>query len=589
MPLISGASDLNRLAEDILEGRRRLIAWGGDIDVARVSHWQCPLPIHSLADTSWLKWCAPVEGLDCQPPAVLKSLPPDAVAVATHYNLGQSYVHVRAFMDHLPLVPHFIPGHLTRWTESGEGRDDPALLDEAIFGYGGIRDDGGMARRLLAAAPWAGHAARARALAAAMRAGRRASLGRKAALFVERMNLGGAERQVCGLAAGLRRLGWEVTLVTQMPWPQEAAHYRAELDRQGVDCVEAPVELPGSEGPLGESMARTLGADGARLLWHVPALLVPGILGLRRTLAGIEPDLLVCYLDRPNLMGAVAGCLTGVPEILMSGRNVNPSHFPHFYQGQIPAFEDVYRMMTGLDGIRLSANSRVGAESYAKWLGLADRSVAEVPNGVMADAFDTGTPMLRRALRRLLGLPERAKLLLGVFRLADEKNPLAFVDVAARLMAERADLHAVICGGGSLDEAVRDRLRHWRVEDRFTLLNGISAMPLLMGAATLLLHTSRVEGTPNALLEAQAAGLPIVCTATGGSEDCLSAEARAHVHPQGDLAGLAASCRLLLDDEGERRRLARIGKAHVRRHYSIARLARNTLAAARARGSRRNV
>ena len=149
----------------------------------------------------------------------------------------------------------------------------------------------------------------------------------------------------------------------------------------------------------------------------------------------------------------------------------------------------------------------------------------------------------------------------------------------ARLRPDFPDLQAVICGGGGLEAEVRARIAALGLDDAVILLSGVAALPLVMQASTLMLHTSRVEGTPNAILEAQAAGLPVVCTATGGSENCLSPAARLHVHPQDDAEGLAASCRRLLSDEAERQQLAHLGKAHIRSRHSIARLVADTLAA----------
>ena len=566
------------LADDILSGRRRLISWGGDMDAARANHWQCPLPIDYLTDVSWRKWREPVLGFRCPPPTCLEGESPDQVAVLTHYYQGRVYTNVKAYLDRFPGIPHFSPTHLTRMLQADDGTDDLAVLDEAIFSYGGLHDGPHMGRKLLACAPWGPHLGRARRLAEDLRRQLRPSQGRRVVLFIEQMNLGGAERQLCALATGFRRRGWDVTLISQRPWPQEAAHYRQALDGLGIQIRDVAAAVPPETLAWGPHILKALGREAGRLLWHMPHTLVPGIFPLTQALTEIQPDLLVCYLDRPNLIGGVAGCLAGVPQILMSGRNINPCHFPNFYQDQVEDFREVYRILDGLPGLRLSANARAGAESYAQWLGIPVERIPVITNGLVEDAFQTGTPALRRAVKQLTGIPADRRLLLGVFRLSDEKNPHLFVEVATRLLAEFKDLHAVICGGGNLAEDIRADLRRRGMEASFTLLSGLSAMPLVMGGSTLLLHTSRAEGTPNALLEAQAAGLPIVCTRTGGSEDCLSPMARQHAHPQGSTELLVESCRKILGDDGYRRRLARSGRAHMRRSHSIDGLVSATLA-----------
>lgn len=569
--------ELAALTDDILTGRRRLIAWGGDIEAARVNHWQCPLPIAQLTDISWRKWWQPLLGFNCPPPSCLEDEPADKVAVLTHYHLGRVWSNVAAYMERFPGIPYFLPSHLTRMLESEDGRDDPHALDQAIFGYGGLRD-GTSAQLIRDAASWGPHSRRMRLMAEALRARRRPSQNRRVALFIEQMNLGGAERQLCALATGFKRLGLQVTLITQRPWPLEAAHYRQTLNDLGIECREAAPCIPPDTEPWGPYLERRLGREAVRMLWHMPAYLVPNTLPLAEILSEIQPDLLVCHLDRPNLIGAMAGCMTGVPNVLMSARNVNPCHFPHFYLGQLEDLRDLYRTLHGLPGIKLSANSTLGAQSYAQWLDIPESDLTVIANGLAEEAFEVGTPALRQAVKHLTGIPPDRRLLLGVFRLAEEKNPLLFVEVAARLFETHPDLHAVICGSGEMGAEVRAEIHRLGLESRFTLLSGIAAMPLIMRGSTVLLHTSRVEGTPNALLEAQAAGLPIVCTRAGGSEDCLHPRARIHVHDLGDADGLTESCRHILDSPSAHRALARLGRTHVRSRHSVERLAEDTLA-----------
>jgi glycosyltransferase involved in cell wall biosynthesis len=109
---------------------------------------------------------------------------------------------------------------------------------------------------------------------------------------------------------------------------------------------------------------------------------------------------------------------------------------------------------------------------------------------------------------------------LSVGRLETEKNPLLLADVLARLAgSDGTPWRFQICGEGPLEGELRDRLRELGVEDRAELLGYLPIHGGLMERyrdANAFLHISWTEGMPQVLLEAFAAGTPVVATAVGG-------------------------------------------------------------------------
>lgn len=149
-----------------------------------------------------------------------------------------------------------------------------------------------------------------------------------------------------------------------------------------------------------------------------------------------------------------------------------------------------------------------------------------------------------------------------VGRLETEKNPLMLADVVARLDPR---WRLTICGEGPLEGELRDRLRELGIEDRVRLRGYLPVDGGLMDlyrSSDAFLHVSWTEGVPQVLLEAFAAGSPVVATAVGGVPD-MAGDAALLV-PPGDPDAAAAALTRLGDDPALARELAERGLERVR-------------------------
>jgi glycosyltransferase involved in cell wall biosynthesis len=165
---------------------------------------------------------------------------------------------------------------------------------------------------------------------------------------------------------------------------------------------------------------------------------------------------------------------------------------------------------------------------------------------------------------------------LSVGRLETEKNPLLLADVLARLTQDPAqaaeppasgladDWRFLICGEGPLEGELRSRLRELGVEDRAELLGYLPIHGGLMDryrGANAFLHISWTEGMPQVLLEAFAAGTPVVATAVGGVPE--AAGDAALLIPPGDADAAAAALARIAADPELRRELVTKGIERV--------------------------
>jgi glycosyltransferase involved in cell wall biosynthesis len=159
------------------------------------------------------------------------------------------------------------------------------------------------------------------------------------------------------------------------------------------------------------------------------------------------------------------------------------------------------------------------------------------------------------------------RTVLSVGRLDNEKNPVALVEMLQRLLEAGGDWRLEICGEGPLRGAVEDAIARAGLGGRVELAGYVpfdAGLGERYRRAHVLLHSSLTEGLPQVLLEAFAAGLPVVASDVGGIRDAVGGCVRL-VAP-GDPAAAAAAVAEVAGDAALRRRLVEAGIEYVRGH-----------------------
>lgn len=153
--------------------------------------------------------------------------------------------------------------------------------------------------------------------------------------------------------------------------------------------------------------------------------------------------------------------------------------------------------------------------------------------------------------------------LLSVGRLDNEKNPLLLADVLAALRRDDPRWRLVVCGEGPLQDALAKRLEERGVRSHAELKGYVPFGPQLLEEyrrSHAFLHVSWTEGFPQVLLEAFAAGLPVVATAVGSVPTVAPA---ALLIPPGDEQAAVREITRIAADPEARRRLIEAGHAYV--------------------------
>lgn len=271
---------------------------------------------------------------------------------------------------------------------------------------------------------------------------------------------GGAERQLALLAATQRTRGHEVHIAVVRP----------ELPHTLVSSTVQMHVLP-----------MTSNYD-PRHIWR-----------LRSLIANVRADVVQTWLTQSDVMGGMAAISTGTPWVLSERSSAG---------GYPPNWKHRARARLARGAATIVANSRGGVD-YWKSHGVTRNRLHEVPNIV-------DTLAIRGALASALppGFDGRP-LVLFAGRLADEKNPFVMIDALASAF-DSNDAVALLCGTGPLHGAMDARIAALGLRDRIVLAGHRPDVFGLLKRATLCLAVSRYEGSPNVVLEAMAAGCPLV-------------------------------------------------------------------------------
>jgi glycosyltransferase involved in cell wall biosynthesis len=201
--------------------------------------------------------------------------------------------------------------------------------------------------------------------------------------------------------------------------------------------------------------------------------------------------------------------------------------------------------------------------------GVPPARVTVIHSGIEVDRVAASVAEARasgraRAFRAALGVPEAAPLLGVIAAFAPHKDHATFVRAARRVLDRRPDAWFVCAGEGETLAAVRAEAHALGLSERLRLPGFVHDVPALLGALDLFVLSSFLEGLGTSVLDAQAAGVPVVATRVGGVPEMITSGVDGLLVPARDPEALAAAMLDVLADPEAARARARAAHASVR-------------------------
>lgn len=222
---------------------------------------------------------------------------------------------------------------------------------------------------------------------------------------------------------------------------------------------------------------------------------------------------------------------------------------------------------------RVMTTSRAFAEQLAAF-GVRPERIRVLHNAISSEWSSAASREEVSALKTALGIQADERVVLAVGRLSREKGHEDLIRALAHLrrLDPALKVRLVIAGDGPEQRCIERVASALGISEQVTLAGQVSGIKPYYAAADLLVLPSHSEGSPNVLLEAMAAGLPMVATVVGGIPEIVTHEESALLVEPRAARALAAAIGRLLRDEPQARRLAAHARTAVLRYSPEARL-----------------
>ncbi len=364
---------------------------------------------------------------------------------------------------------------------------------------------------------------------------------------IARLNVGGPAHHVSILAAGLDPQRYRTLLLAGRLGPGEGS-FEHLAARSGVDARRVPALRPELSAA---SDARAVGA-------------------LVRAMVRFRPQIVHTHTAKAGLVGRLAAHLAPIPTPIVV----------HTYHGHV---------LRGYFSERVSSALLVAERRLATWsdvlVGVSEATVAElvelgvaprdrfrvIPLGLELDRFAAVGPADRAGARAALGVPADARVVSYAGRFAPIKRLDVLVGAVALAARSEPRLVALLAGDGETRGEAERLARDLGVSAHFRFLGFRDDLPLIAAASDAAVLCSDNEGTPVALIEAAAAGLPSVATDVGGVADIV-APGTGNLVAAGDVPALAFAMLDITADLERSRAMGRQARRHVLTRFAAPRL-----------------
>ena len=351
------------------------------------------------------------------------------------------------------------------------------------------------------------------------------------------------------------------------------------LTGRGFETLLAHGQLDAGEGDMRYLLPVSVPVNEVQALRRPPAPVYDAVALARllQIMRGFRPHIVHTHMAKAGTIGRLAAALYNRTVGRRARARIVHTYHGHVLEGYFSPAKT--RMFLGIERGLARLTDRIVAISPEIRTELLDEQRIGLPHqyrviplGFELGALSSIDDRARVAAREQLDIAADRHVVSTIGRLTAIKNHELFLEAASLLAAGDPAALFLIVGDGELRRDLEQIARARGIADRTRFLGWRRDLTTIYGATDVLLLTSRNEGTPVALIEALAAGVPGVSTDVGGVRDVIEDGASGLLAPPGDVRALASGVASLLHDPARRRDMGERGRKAVVVRYHIDRL-----------------
>lgn len=381
---------------------------------------------------------------------------------------------------------------------------------------------------------------------------------------------GGAQRRMAATALGVMEKGIDVRLIASRGAHPGDIDFIPDLHAMGIDAGIAPQDSGAELGA--EVEAELLAFEQALPVWWVKDLARP----FAHAILDYQPSVVHGWVDRFAIISGLVACALGVPRIVIGLTNTTPDKRGH---DDAELLRCGYQALAKHDHVRFVAVSGQCADDHEAWLGLAPGSITTIYAGFLPASLRIPPKEEVASYRARLGIAPEAPVVGTVMRFDEVKDPALWIETAKKLHALRPDARFLIAGSGILEEAMRRQVSDAGLNSCVIMPGPALDIGLSYAAMDVFLMTSRAEGLSNALIEAQAAGRPVVCVPVEGAREAIQQGITGLIVDNRSPESLAEALLQILGEKAWKEKAARLGPQYVSSRFGHQRMVTETMQA----------
>ncbi|MEO8287338.1 MAG: glycosyltransferase [Chloroflexota bacterium] len=283
---------------------------------------------------------------------------------------------------------------------------------------------------------------------------------------------------------------------------------------------------------------------------------IPALIALVRYVRKHKIDIIHTHLLAGDVMGRITGFLTRRPVVstIHNGR-IDLDHEPRHRQW-------LEKWTARIWCRKLVVVSELLREEVAEWFGVPESRVAAISNGVDTERFRAGPNFDRAGTKRTL-LGGDFPLVINVARLVPQKGQRFLIEAARIVAARYPEVRFAFVGNGELRADLERQAEDAGIAGNIVFLGFRADVADIMAVSDIFTLSSLWEGMPVALLEAMAAGCPVVATDVGGVSQLVQPGVTGLLVPPADAEALANALLQCLDDPERTRQMGAAGQSWV--------------------------